>query len=231
MKRTCYFFPIALLLIYSCAVQKTSKNQPSIGQATADTFLDFGVREFRKIELEEHRFLLQSFYGDGLPNTLKLFRAENDRYICLDSMTFYFHDELLKPDTIHFDQTCNCFITNSEHSGTGVFGESRHFIIIKKDRFIQSFEQIKYLSIVDPERIPQSTFTLNTEVLQFQKGSIQLKATIIQGEIRDDSVKVVENSREIDTIEYRFDSRKSLYFYHDSKLPAYRERWKNGSFL
>lgn len=216
----------------SCCANKISIENQENDQPLINTYLEPAAKTQKKINVDHQTFIIQSFFGDGMPNSLKLFRRENNQYTCLDSMTFYFHDEILKPDTIHFDQTCNCFITDSEHSGTGVYGESIHFLIIKNNRIIQLFDQLKYLSIVDPESLPKTTFTVSTEILEFHKEEIKLKATIIQGEIQDDeSGKEVENSRETDTIEYRINPKKSIYIYHNSKLPTYKERWKNGHFI
>ena len=216
----------------SCCANKNSIENQENDQPPVNTYLEPDAKTQKKINVDDQTFIIQSFFGDGSPNNLKLFRWENNQYTCLDSMTFYFHDELLKPVTVHFDQTYNCFITNSEHSGTGIYGESKHFLRIKDDRFIQLFDQLKYLSIVELESFPKTTFSITTEILKFQKGEIKLKATIIQGEIQDDeSGKEVEKSRETDTIEYRINPKKSIYIYHNSKLPAYKERWKNGHFI
>lgn len=220
-----------LLLIYSIVSceQKSINKSLSLNQILEK---QKGIKAIKKIYLSKNIILTQSFFGDGTPNIIKLFRWKNNQYTCLDSMTFYFQDDLLKPDTIHLDQTYNCFITNSGHSGTGIYGESIHFLIIKNNRIIQLFDQLKYLSIVDPESLPKTTFTVSTEILEFHKEEIKLKATIIQGEIQDDeSGKEVENSRETDTIEYRINPKKSIYIYHNSKLPTYKERWKNGHFI
>lgn len=221
-------FIILLLTIPSCSDKHLIKTQ-SIEQK--NTKKD-GLTTIKKIHIDESTILTQSFFGSGMPNELKLYRYENGVFTCLDSLTFFFHDEVLKPDTIHFNTKFNCYETNSEHSGSNIYGESIHFIQIKNNRFIQTFEQLKYFSVIDPESNPISTFSVETELILHNQNIIRIKGTIIQGIIHDiDSRNEEEISREIDTVEYHFNTKTSTYTYFNSRLPAYKEQWKNNLFL
>lgn len=146
-------------------------------------------------------------------------------------MTLFFHDEILQPDTIHFNSKYKCYVTNSEHSGTNVYGESIHFIQIKNKRIVQTFEQLKYYSSIDPESNPISTSSVETELILFKQNVIQIKGTIKKGIIRDlDTENKEEISSEIDTVEYHFNAKTSTYTYFNSRLPSYKAQWKNNLF-
>lgn len=207
--------------------------KPTFNSGSIDQILGkkVGLEVVKKIYIDSNTILTQSFYGAGLSNELHLFGLKNGKIICLDSMTLFFHDEILQPDTIHFNSKYNCYVTNSEHSGTNVYGESIHFIQIKNERIVQTFEQLKYYSSIDPESNPISTFSVETELILFNQNVIQIKGTIKKGIIRDlDTENKEEISSEIDTVEYHFNAKTSTYTYFNSKLPAYKSQWKNNLF-
>lgn len=150
----------------------------------------------------ENLYLTQSYFGSGNPILVNLFWVDSISYKIMDSLFYFWADDLFSPSNIIYNDTLNWFFYIEEGSGTNHYSETKQFIRIENNRFYNLIKLPKYVSDINPEENPLTYFSFETEEIKLSQKKIVIKAKFESGIIENGESKPHITKEDIATFEY-----------------------------
>jgi len=170
-------------------------------------------------------YLTQSYYGSGYGNGIwvNLIRLKQHSYSILDSLFWYNADDLFKPENIEYRDFLDCFSYVEEGGGSNHYSETKHFVRIEDNRFIELISIPQYVSDMDPEATPMTYTSLKTTEIEVTKKRMVLKAIVETG-IEKNGKTIPLRTKE-DRVTFDYSTTLKKFIWKHSTNMEFKELW------